>query len=158
MRGVRTAVLGVALILVMAACSGDDDGVTVDGVWSRAGAATQETAAVYMDLSSADGDALIGVAIDSSIAGMVGIHQTVMMSDDMSDDSTADMGGAMTMDQVEQIAIPAGDSVALEPGGYHIMMMNLAGPLAVGETFDLTLQFETAGDVVVRVEIREDAP
>ena len=158
MREVRTAALAVALILVMAACSGDDDGVTVDGAWSRAGAATQETAAVYMDLSSADGDALIGVAIDSSIAGMVGIHQTVMMSDDMSDDSTADMGGAMTMDQVEQIAIPAGDSVALEPGGYHIMMMNLAGPLAVGETFDLTLQFETAGDVVVQVEVLEDAP
>ncbi len=158
MRGVRTAVLGVALILAMAACGGDDDGVTVDGVWSRAGAATQETAAVYMDLRSADGAALIGVTIDSSIAGMVGIHQTVMMSDDMSDDSTADMGGAMTMDAVEQIAIPAGGSVALEPGGFHIMMMGLAGPLAVGDTFDLTLRFETVGEVVVQVEVREDAP
>jgi copper(I)-binding protein len=109
-----------------------------------------------MDLRSADGDALIGVTVDSSIAGMVGIHQTVMMSDEMGDDSST--GGAMTMDQVEQIAIPAGGSVALEPGGFHIMMMGLAGPLAVGETFDLTLQFETVGEVVVQVEVREDAP
>ena len=156
MRGVRMASLGVVLILAVAACGGGEGGVTIDGAWSRAGAATQETAAVYMELRSADGDTLVGAAVDGSIAGMVGIHQTVMMSDDMSDDSS--VGGAITMNEVGEIAIPPGGSVALEPGGFHIMMMGLSGPLVVGDTFDLTLQFETVGEVAVRVEVREDAP
>jgi copper(I)-binding protein len=150
------ASLGVALILAVAACGDDEGGVSIDGAWSRAGAATQETAAVYMELRSAEGDTLIGAAVDSSIAGMVGIHQTVMMSDDMSEDSST--GGAMTMEQVERIAIPQGGSVSLEPGGFHIMMMGLAGPLTVGDTFDLTLRFEMLGEIVVQVEVREDAP
>jgi copper(I)-binding protein len=38
------------------------------------------------------------------------------------------------------------------------MLLDLAGPLEVGDTFNLTLQFENAGDRVVEVEVREDAP
>jgi len=168
MRGVKAATLSVALILVVAACGDDDGGVKIDRVWSRAGAATQETAAIYMDLESSDGDTLIGVSVDGSIAGMAGLHQTAMadmddgmtdeMSDDIDDSSVEDLGGAMTMEAVEKIVIPEGEPVALEPGGFHIMMMDLAAPLAVGDTFDVTLQFEMAGEVVVQVEVREDAP
>ncbi|MFZ8900881.1 MAG: copper chaperone PCu(A)C [Ilumatobacteraceae bacterium] len=46
----------------------------------------------------------------------------------------------------------------LKPGGYHVMIFDLVAPLEIGQTFDVTLTFEKAGDVIVPVEVREDAP
>jgi hypothetical protein len=48
--------------------------------------------------------------------------------------------------------------VALEPGGYHIMLLELAAPLEVGSTIDVTLTFEHAGQKVVSAEVRDTAP
>ena len=64
----------------------------------------------------------------------------------------------MSMREVGEIALPAGTTVNLEPGGYHIMLLDLARPLSVGDKFDVTLTFETAGEQVVEVEVREEAP
>jgi copper(I)-binding protein len=58
------------------------------------------------------------------------------------------------MHPVVELALPAGQPVELEPGGSHVMLIGLADPLEVGESFDLTLQFTRSGDQVVRVEIR----
>ena len=71
---------------------------------------------------------------------------------------TAMEDGAMSMREVGEIALPAGTTVNLEPGGYHIMLLDLARPLSVGDKFDVTLTFETAGEQVVEVEVREEAP
>ncbi len=57
-----------------------------------------------------------------------------------------------------RIVASAGTTVALEPGGYHIMLMELAKPLVVGEKVKVTLTFEKAGDVVVEAEVRDNAP
>jgi copper(I)-binding protein len=43
--------------------------------------------------------------------------------------------------------------VTLKPGGFHIMFMDLAGPMVAGETVDVTLTFEKAGDVMVTMPI-----
>jgi copper(I)-binding protein len=64
----------------------------------------------------------------------------------------------MEMRPVERIAIPAGQSVALEPGGFHIMLLDLAEPLELGQQVDLTLVFENAGEVAVTAEIRAAQP
>lgn len=53
------------------------------------------------------------------------------------------------VEQVEGIALPAGESVALMPGGYHIMLMGLESGIAMGETREVTLVFENAGPLVV---------
>jgi copper(I)-binding protein len=63
--------------------------------------------------------------------------------------------GEMTMRPVDGIDIPAEGTVTLEPGGYHVMLIDLAKPLAAGETFDLTLTFENAGEQVVTVTVRD---
>ena len=58
-------------------------------------------------------------------------------------------GEVMRMREVEGgLVIPAGQSVSLQPGGYHLMLMG-PEPLTAGETHDVTLVFERAGDVVV---------
>jgi periplasmic copper chaperone A len=58
------------------------------------------------------------------------------------------------MHPVERIEVPAGGSVSLEPGGYHIMLINLTQELEVGGTIDLTVTFEKAGDIKVTAEVR----
>lgn len=64
----------------------------------------------------------------------------------------------MRMSPVDRIDIPAAKTVSLAPGGYHIMMLDLATPLVVGTTVDLTLTFENAGQVHVSANVRDTAP
>ena len=83
---------------------------------------------------------------------------TEAMGDDSATTTTTAMGGgddSMTMRPVESIELPAGKTVKLEPGGYHIMLLELAKPLEVGQTFDVTLSFKMAGDRTVTAEVRE---
>jgi copper(I)-binding protein len=64
----------------------------------------------------------------------------------------------MTMQEVDRVDLPAGTAVALQPGGYHIMLLGLAEPLTLGETIEVTLQFENAGEQTVEVPVRDTAP
>lgn len=68
--------------------------------------------------------------------------------------------GVATMTHVDKLDIPAGETVELAPGGYHVMFMGLGGdPLEVGEKIKATLVFEQAGeiDVEFNVEPRDGA-
>jgi len=58
------------------------------------------------------------------------------------------------MQPIGGIAIPAGGTVVLEPGGYHIMLEGLVGDLAAGQVVQLTLTFEGAGVLNVPAEVR----
>ncbi len=64
-------------------------------------------------------------------------------------------GGQMKMTPVDSIEIPAGGEVELQSGGAHIMLFGITREPRVGEAISLTLQFEKAGTVPVRVEVRE---
>ena len=63
------------------------------------------------------------------------------------------IGDVMKMRPLEDgIAIPAGDHIALEKGGNHIMMMGLSAPIQMGQTYDITLHFKKAGKLTYRAE------
>lgn len=64
-------------------------------------------------------------------------------------------GGMMQMRPVDRIEVPAGGTVALAPGGLHVMLLDVPGTLEVGSTFEVTLTFEQAGTVNVTAEVRE---
>jgi periplasmic copper chaperone A len=67
-------------------------------------------------------------------------------------------GGVTKMVHVEAIEIPAGESVALEPGSHHVMFMGLDGdPFEAGEEIPATLVFETAGEVEVAFKVEARA-
>lgn len=81
-------------------------------------------------------DRLIGAASD--VAGHMEVHE---MSMD---------GNVMKMRQLKDgLPIPAGKTVELKPGGYHVMFMDLKKPLKEGDTVNVTLTFEKAGKVEV---------
>jgi periplasmic copper chaperone A len=147
-------VAGAALALGATACSDDPPTVSasvqVSGAWARTSPMMVSVGAAYFQITSPVDDRLVAAAVDPSIAAMVEIHETVHSEQDHS---------TMTMrEMTDGLPLPAGDTVSLEPGGYHVMLMELAEPLAVGDTFDLVLTLETAGDVPVTVEVRDSAP
>jgi copper(I)-binding protein len=158
MRLSRLTVGAVTVSLIVAAC-GDGEAVSVEGPWARTSPAMTSAGAVYMDLTAEAADRLIGVSIDPSIAATAEIHETVMADMGTEGESEEPAGmGAMRMQQVEGIDLPAGATVSLEPGGYHIMLIDLTAPLVLGERFDVTLDFAESGTRVVTVEVRDDAP
>jgi periplasmic copper chaperone A len=105
--------------------------VAVDGAWARASIAGQKTTAAYMKLTSIADTALIDAA--SPLAKIVEIHE---MKQD---------GAMMKMSAVDRVPLPAGKPVELKPGGYHVMLFDLARPLKQGETLPLTLTFQDKG-------------
>ena len=67
-----------------------------------------------------------------------------------------DDDGVMTMRPLERIEIPVGESVSLEPGGLHIMLIGLVESLEPGSSYSLTLEFERAGTVDLEVPVFVD--
>lgn len=178
MRGMRTrspraaltaAVLVGALSLGAVACGDDDvsEGVKsstdstltqlgITGQWARTSPADAANGAAYFTVVSAQDDRLLSVSADPSVAAMVELHETVM---DMSSETTAAMGGGqMTMRPVDGINVKAGEPLELKPGGYHVMLMELAQPLKVGDSITLTLTFEQQGDIDIDVPVLDEAP
>jgi len=155
---VRRTGLALATVALIAAGCGDDDGdaaggVEVDNAWARTSPMSAEAGAVYMDLTAEETTSLVGATVPSDVAGTVEIHETVAADmDDMGD------MGAMTMQQVDSVTLTAGETVSLEPGGLHVMLLDLPDPLESGEQFDLTLTLENGDEIDVSVEVLDEAP
>lgn len=134
------AVLGAGIWMLVK----DDDGLKVTDVWARSSPMVDGAAAAYMNIQGgAEDDALVSASVAADVAGKVELHETRMVD------------GKHSMQMVPGIDIPAGGSVALEPGGYHIMLMGLVEPLEPGEIFDMDLVFESGATITVEVEVRE---
>ncbi|MFN8622086.1 MAG: copper chaperone PCu(A)C [Chloroflexota bacterium] len=118
--------------------------ITVDGAWARVSPMMSMAGAAYLTIhnSGTTDDALIGAT--SPIAGSVETHET-------KDDGT----GQMAMSPVDSIPVPAGGSVELKPGGYHIMLIDLTQPLDPGVVVPLTLTFQSGAVVEVQAVVGE---
>ncbi len=101
--------------------------VTVSEPWVRATVAQQKNAGAFMQLTAAQSARL--VAARSPVAGTVEIHEMTMDN------------GLMKMRQVPGIDIPAGQTLALKPGGYHVMLIDLKQPVKDGDRVPITLEF-----------------
>ncbi len=84
-------------------------------------------------------DQLMSASAD--FAGMVMLHKSVV-----------DSNNVATMQEVQSIDIPAGQTVTLQPGGFHIMFMNLKSIPQVGTKVALILVFQKAGTITVQAD------
>lgn len=116
--------------------------LTISGAFSRATLPQAKVAGGYLTIENRGTapDRLLGGSTEG--ARTVQVHQMQMVGD------------MMKMSQVEGgLEIPAGGSVTLDPGGYHLMLMDLTQPLKADECLALTLKFEKAGEVPVTLAI-----
>lgn len=118
--------------------------VSVTNAWIRATVPQQKTAGVFMQLRAA-GDARL-VEVKTAVAGHAEIHQMQMQ------------GQTMRMHAVAGIDLPAGRTVDLAAGGYHVMLFDLKRQLKDGDSVPLTLVVEGAGrkrqDLQVAVPVK----
>jgi len=171
-RFARPAGLLVAALLVASVAAGCSSGggasIKVTEPWARASSMMAAAGAAYMKIENtgSEADALIGAS--SPAAATVEVHETVAMegevpaaSDGMGMESpmpsaSDDMGGGMMgMQPIARLEIPAGGTVELMPGSYHIMLIDLKQELKPGDKIEITLTFEKAGEVKVTAEVRE---
>jgi len=124
-----------------------ESGITVEGSWARNSPMDATVGAAYMNITSSVDDTLVGASVDESVAMMTEVHETTTQAD-----------GSMGMQEIKSLDLKAGVKTELKPGGYHIMLMNLAKPLVVGETISVTLTFGSGATQVVEVPVLEEAP
>ncbi len=149
--GIVVAILGLLAALVHAPATlgfdhEDDATPQASPGAMESGMDLSGTGAAYMVIrnAGAEGDHLIGG--ETHVAKTVEIHEVV------------DVKGVMEMRPLaEGLDIPAGGEEILQPGGYHVMLIGLTEDLTNGMTFDLTLEFEHAGEVTVPVTVRPRA-
>lgn len=105
--------------------------------------AGRDVAAAYFTVTEhgGQGDVLLS-------ASSVPASQATLMQE-----SSAGAAAETMTDLPHGLAIPAQTSVALGPGGYHLMLTDPAAPLTAGGTVSLTLRFQHAGTVTLRVPV-----
>lgn len=133
--------LAAASLVISSAASAQ---VAVADPWIRATVPAQKTAGAFMQLRSAKTTRLVDV--QSPVAGRAEVHQMAME------------GQTMRMQKADGIDLPAGQTVNLGAGGYHVMLFDLKQQLKEGEQVPLTLTFVGADkkreNVTVQVPVK----
>ncbi|NJK79076.1 MAG: copper chaperone PCu(A)C [Chloroflexaceae bacterium] len=116
------------------------EGETMEGMSHGGGG----NSAAYMTLvnTGSAADAVVGASTD--VANIVELHTTEM-----------DANGVMMMRPLEQIDIPANGEVALQPGGIHVMLIDLTQDLEEGDTVNLTLELQSGGTLEVEAPVTQ---
>jgi len=125
-------------VIVLAAASVHAQ-VEVSDAWVRATGQGQKATGVFMNLTAKKATRLVGVKTD--LTSSAEVHEMKMEKD------------VMKMQAVKALDLPAGKTVALKPGSYHVMLMDLSKPLDEGSPVVLTLLFEDAAGVKTQQEV-----
>ena len=133
----------VAVTAVLLSLSGHlyAQNVDVKDAWVRTSVQGQKATGAFMKITAKEGSTLVGVA--TPVAGVAEVHEMKMDGD------------VMRMRALPNgLALPAGKTVALTPGGYHVMLMDLKATLPKDSTIPLTLTFKNAKGEQSQVELK----
>jgi len=134
----KRALIAMAFAATLAA-QAQTPPVKVEGAWARASVQGQSGTGAFMTLTATEALNLVGVS--SPVAGVAEIHEMKLEGD------------VMKMRALPALALPAGKTVELRPGGFHVMLMALRAPLKPDSQVPLTLMFRDAKGQQSRLEI-----
>jgi copper(I)-binding protein len=141
MSKVRLSFVFAFLAGVLAACGAAGSGeFQVTEVWARPGLAGGNSAIFFKIENPGTTDLLLSASSD--VADAVELHKTVMQD------------GTMQMVHQMNVPVPTGETV-FKPGDLHVMLIGLRNDLKAGDTFSVTLNFQTAGGKTLNVTVRE---
>jgi copper(I)-binding protein len=118
--------------------------LSVNSAWSRP-TSEGSNGAAYFTINNPTPQQDFLVAARCDIATQVEIHMSNIRDD-----------GVMEMVTQKNVPVDPGSSVKFEPGGLHVMLVNLQQDLNPGDTFELSLQFQNAGEIPVNIEVLEN--
>ncbi len=129
---------GTILLAAVVSCSSGSETVEIGD--ARLGEPAGPNAALYFTASGGDEpDRLLGAR--AAVAAEVQIHQTTTGED-----------GTMSMRPVDGLDVPAGGELVLEPGGYHLMLVDVER-VEAGDEIDVTLIWENSGELTITVDV-----
>ena len=140
----KQLLISTLLALTASAWAQAPANVEVKDAWVRATVAQQKATGAFMQLTARADTRL--VEVKSPVAGVVELHEMAMEKDVMK--MRAVSGG---------LALPAGKAVELRPGSYHVMLMDLKGPVKAGDVVPVTLVFEGKGGQRETLEVKATA-
>lgn len=115
--------------------------VEVKDAWARTSVQGQKGTGAFMTLTAKDATKLVSVS--TPVAGLAEVHEMKMDGD------------VMRMRPVQGgLDLPAGKPVALSPGGYHVMLMDLKAALPKDSTIPMTLTFQDAKGVESKLDLK----
>lgn len=137
-------IFGFLLALIMTPANAADvthNGITIICPWAEATRNGATIAPVYMEIRASPqaGDRLINAATD--------------FTDRVEMDTYTRFGGVLRRVPLQYIAVEAGQSVQLQPGGLHLLLVGLKGPLIANTSFSMWLEFQTAGGFEIQVDV-----
>lgn len=132
--------LAAVLLAVSSLASAAEPVVQVSGAWIRQAVKGQSGTGGFMQLTSNQPLTLTGFR--TPVAASAELHEMAMEGD------------VMRMRAIDALPLPAGQAVALQPGGHHLMLMGLKKALAAGTQVPLTLVLRTADGKVIRQQIK----
>lgn len=133
----------VTSVMAFSAAAMAQSTVDIKDPWVRATVAQQKATGAFMHLTAKSDSKL--VEAKSPVAGVVEIHEMAMDNN------------VMKMRQIPGLALPAGKTVELKPGGYHVMLLDLKAQVKEGDTVPVTLVFEGKDGKRESVEIKAPA-
>ena len=116
--------------------------LTIDHPYTRSTAPGQKVAGGFMKIENKGATDQL-VSASSPVAGEMQLHTMTMD------------GNVMKMREVKTIEVPANGSVELKPGGLHLMFMDIKAPFKAGESVPVKLKFQKAGEVEIKVPVRD---
>jgi copper(I)-binding protein len=128
-----------SLLLTASLASAQPAPVKIEGAWARATVAGQQGTGAFMSITASEGLRLVGLS--SPVAGVAEVHEMKMEGD------------VMKMRAIAGLDLPAGQTVQLKPGSYHLMLMDLKRPLVKDSTIPVTLRFQNAKGVESKFEL-----
>ncbi len=137
--------IAVAFLLVSVfGCAKEHTGdpIVVRDAWIRE-PPPRSPAAGYLVVENRGGESIAWVAVETEVAEQTEIHVMEYKDD------------RMTMRRVAELPIPAGEEVALEPGGTHLMLMELRQPLRDGDEVELVLRFGDGTERRVQMRVQK---
>jgi hypothetical protein len=114
--------------------------VEVKDAWIRATVSQQKATGAFMRLTAAQATRVVQVS--SPVAGVAEIHE-MSMADNV-----------MRMRAVTALDLPAGQTVELKPGGYHVMLLDLKQTIKEGDVVPLTLTLEGSDGKRTNMEVK----
>jgi copper(I)-binding protein len=131
----------LTILFLLSGCAAPaKEGIEVRSAWARP-ASQGDNGAVYFVIRSSEPDEITGVS--SAVAEAAEMHESMMNGD------------VMEMNHLESVPLGAGEEVKFEPGGLHIMLVNLKEDLKTGDDIEISLHFKNYQDILLHVPVQD---
>lgn len=141
MRAILQIFMAFALGVAVPTASAEGE-IQIRNPWVQAAPPNAKVMAAYLEINNSGKTPLVLTGVTSPAFGEVGIHRSVMN------------GNMVHMEHLKDLAIPPQASVALKPGGVHLMLMNAKKPLRVGDQVPITLIFKGGEKIPFTAAVR----